>query len=141
MVVDQIDTDDGRMLRLCSVPATRCNRLPLRHLTRGEPEVALLELASPASALTDAVAGSTTRTKAAALRQTMVAWTMSLVVTFVFLLLLVQGGNSIARCNLFPAPRGGIFAERLHAGKTRSFRYKPPKLRHQARNVTSATKN
>ena len=28
---------------------------------------------------------------------------------------------------------GGIFAERLHAGKTRSLRYKPPKLLHRAR--------
>ena len=105
MVVDQIDTDGERVLRLCSVPPTRCNWLPLGHLTRGEPEVALLELASPASALTDAVGWSATRTKVATLRQTMVAWTMSLVVTFVFLLLLVQRGNSIARCNLFPAPR------------------------------------
>ena len=107
MVVDQIDTDGGRGLRLCSVPPTRCNRLPLGHRTRREPEVVLLELASPASALTDAVgwSGHQNQSGDAEANNTMVAWTMSLVVTFVFLLLLVQYGNSIARCNLFPAPR------------------------------------
>jgi len=43
MVVDQIDTDGERMLGLCCVHPTRCNRLPLGHLTHGEPEIALLE--------------------------------------------------------------------------------------------------
>ena len=68
MVVDQIDTDGGRGLRLCSVPPTRCNRLPLGHRTRREPEVALLELAS--QHLLMQLGGPATRTKAATLRQT-----------------------------------------------------------------------
>jgi len=49
MVVDQIDTDGERMLRLCRVPPTRCNRLLLGHLTHGEPKIALLEFGESGS--------------------------------------------------------------------------------------------